>query len=155
MMKGWGGASTLTIWYNTACLHCGAAQSTKNHESQMIPFWMLKYLLVCPYRRARWKCVYDGACSCISASVRNCVHVQNTLKYRRSTPASPRDCKGWKSIYNPNTQHQKGTQSGAKEQRRRGVGMSTMFEWESSGWMRRWYSCRKRWCWPIPVWWRL
>lgn len=53
-----------------------------------------------------WKCVYDGACSSISASVHNCVHVQNILKYG-STPASPRDSRGWKSIYNPNTQHQK------------------------------------------------
>ena len=62
---------------------------------------------VCLCVCVQWKCVYDCECSSISASVHNCVHVQNILKYRRSTPASPRDSKGWKSIYYPNTQHQK------------------------------------------------
>lgn len=51
-----------------------------------------------------YKCVYDGACSCMFAAVYIWEYVDNILKYRsRGTPASPQDSKGWKSIYNLNT----------------------------------------------------
>lgn len=41
------------------------------------------------------------------------------------------------------THYIKGTQARAKEKCRKSMGMSTIFEWESSGWMMRGYSWRK------------
>lgn len=46
------------------------------------------------YTHAQYMCVYDSACSSLAASVHNYVHVQNILKYKRSTAASPQDSKG-------------------------------------------------------------
>lgn len=91
----------------------------------------------------------------VSAFVHNlCVCVQSILKYRR--PASLQDSRGWKRIYNPNTQHQKGTKSGAKGQCKRGVGMDE----HDVGMTTRWPDDERvkpqtRLCWPIPDWWRL
>lgn len=105
MMTGWGSSFTLTIWCNTACLHCDAAQSTKNHQSRRIPFWMLNiYVRVCAWVRA-WKTFeYDCACSSFSASV--CMF-KTFWNIEEARQLALKIQKGWKSIYNPNTQHQK------------------------------------------------